>query len=465
MKTKYVTLLIVVLSACQSYKNLPTLIENSTWKTQDIAASVQSKTGNSEMGYKYLIEGDYIGSGTPYGFMKNKMLKKPDTILARSADNQYAFYTGNVFKTSNGTKVFAENCFTCHSSTLNGKVVLGLGNSLADFKKSKVLLTKFVRLAIKIKYRKDSPERQAFQPFASSIKVLPPYIITNNSGVNPAFRLEEACTIYRNPIDLLQIKKANFKLIKYTLASDTPPLWNVAKKNAFYYNGMGRGSMTKLLMQASLLGIPDTTTARKVHDNFDDVLAWLKTITPPSYPKEIDKTKLLTGEAIFEKHCSNCHGTYGPKSKYPNKLVALHIVKTDPHYAQYFSQKSHLVEWYNKSWFANSFPKSSLQAENGYIAPPLDGIWASAPYLHNGSVPTLEDLLNSSQRPVRWKRSQSSFAYDYQKVGWKYSIPSKSRGKNIYDTQLLGYGNGGHSFGDKLNNEERTNLIEYLKSL
>lgn len=466
MKIRYLFLFSTFFfNSCNSYKDLPTFTENPAWKTQEIPATPQSNTGNADAGYTYLIEGDYIGGGTPFDIMKNKMLKKPDTVLARSGDNKYAFYWGNVFKTTNGTKVFAGNCLTCHSSALNGKVILGLGNSFADFKKSQTKTTKLLRLVVGLKYKKNSPTRQAFRAYGNSIKVLPPYIITNNSGVNPAFRLEEACTIYRNPVDLLHQKKANFKPISYTLASDIPPLWNITKKNALYYNGMGRGSMTKLLMQASLLGIPDTTTARKVHENFDDILAWLKSITPPPYPREIEKDKLIAGQTLFEKHCSSCHGTYGSKNKYPNKLVALHIVKTDPLYARYFSQNSHLVEWYNKSWFANSTPKSTLQAEDGYVAPPLDGIWASAPYLHNGSVPTLEDLLNSSQRPIKWQRSTSSYAYDYQKVGWKYTITSKNKGDRIYNTTLPGYGNAGHTFGDKLSPEERSNLIEYLKSL
>ncbi len=466
MKKLYFILFTIILAiSCQTSKDLPIFKENLSWKTKEIPATEQIMTGNSIAGFKYLTEGDYIGSGTPYQLIKNKMQKRPDTILARNGDNEYAFYWGNVFKTNNGVKVFAGNCFTCHSATLNEKVILGLGNTNSQYQENKSLPTKLLRLFVKTKYKKNGDTRTAFQPYSNSIKVLSPYILTNNGIVNPAFRLEEACTIFRNPIDLKHEKKANFKPISYTFASDVPPLWNLKKKNALYYNSMGRGSMTKLLMQASVIGIPDSSSARLVHENFDDVLAWIKTINPPSYPKEIDAEKMQKGKVVFEKNCSNCHGTYGEKSTYPNKLIALHIVKTDPLYALYFTQKSHLVDWYNRSWYANSNPKSSLIPEEGYIAPPLDGIWASAPYLHNGSVPTLNDLLNSQQRPTLWQKNQSKNNYDYENLGWKYQIATKAKGKNWYNSNLPGYGNNGHTFGDKLNNDERIALIEYLKSL
>jgi hypothetical protein len=111
----------------------------------------------------------------------------------------------------------------------------------------------------------------------------------------------------------------------------------------------------------------------------------------------------------------------------------------------------------------------------GYQAPPLDGIWATAPYLHNGSVPTLATLLKSSDRPTRFTRPPSTdFAhYDRVNVGWKFervaeppppSMPAH-QARFIYDTARFGLGNGGHTFGDKLGDAERRDLIEYLKTL
>ena len=127
--------------------------------------------------------------------------------------------------------------------------------------------------------------------------------------------------------------------------------------------------------------------------------------------------------------------------------------------------QSGIVAWYNSSWFAKSEPRSWFVPDTGYVAPPLDGIWITAPYLHNGSVPTLEDLLNSPQRPVYWSRTGESAEYDYKKVGWRYERPEKPKGDWTFDTTLPGYSNQGHYFGDKLSQGERTAVIEYLKTL
>src|SRR6185437_677273 len=101
---------------------------------------------------------------------------------------------------------------------------------------------------------------------------------------------------------------------------------------------------------------------------------------------------------------------------------------------------------------------------NGYIAPPLDGIWITAPYFHNGSVPTLEAVLNSRIRPTCWTRDFEHPQYDYSAVGWRYTVDTVGR-RSVYNTTLPGYGNYGHTFGDRLSDRERREVIEYLKTL
>jgi len=160
----------------------------------------------------------------------------------------------------------------------------------------------------------------------------------------------------------------------------------------------------------------------------------------------------------------------------------------------------------------------------GYQAPPLYGSWATAPYLHNGSVPTIEAVLDSSQRAPIWRRKlqtegpvtgfdqRLSTAYDFQQLGWKHDVlscgdipgnplancsPANDAGPSlvqmmtnflaglgwpgavavpdvspgaidkrlVYDTRTLGNGNGGHQFTDVLTEQERRAVIEYLKTL
>jgi mono/diheme cytochrome c family protein len=269
--------------------------------------------------------------------------------------------------------------------------------------------------------------------------------------------------MHRNPADLSYVADPLYEMWDYNIATDTPPLWHVKKKNTLYYNGIGRGDMTKLLLQASVLGTPDSSYTRQSANAFKDVYAWLQTLEPPAYPGTIDQDLAASGEVLFNKSCSGCHGTYGLTETYPNKVVHLDLIQTDRLYADYINQ-SGIVDWYNKSWFATSTPHSSFEPTDGYVAPPLDGIWASAPYFHNGSVPTVYQVLHSTARPERWTRSGDSKDYDWKRLGWNYEPEPKNK-KWTFDTNTPGYGNGGHYFGDKLSESERWAVVEYLKTL
>jgi hypothetical protein len=102
-------------------------------------------------------------------------------------------------------------------------------------------------------------------------------------------------------------------------------------------------------------------------------------------------------------------------------------------------------------------------------------VWATAPYFHNGSVPTVYHVLNSKARPKVFTRSFGTGKEDYDpaKLGWKVTEPAGPPGpeapaverRKVYDTGLRGRGNGGHTFGDKLTEGERAAVIEYLKTL
>ena len=98
-----------------------------------------------------------------------------------------------------------------------------------------------------------------------------------------------------------------------------------------------------------------------------------------------------------------------------------------------------------------------------YKARPLDGIWATAPYLHNGSVPTLHDLmLPEDQRPTKFAVGQ--LEYDPVKVGYIHD-PEDQRAPFVFDTSLPGNSNQGHNFAANLNEDERWALVEFLKTL
>ena len=91
----------------------------------------------------------------------------------------------------------------------------------------------------------------------------------------------------------------------------------------------------------------------------------------------------------------------------------------------------------------------------------LAGAWATAPFLHNGSVPTLFDLLQpQARRPARFPVGHRE--YDPVKVGFTTGHKSPVW---TFDTQLKGNANSGHEYGAGLSEDEKWELIEYLKTL
>lgn len=460
----FIFTLILGVIACGSYRSLPLVKTPADWKTQAIPKTPSDDSGDATAGFHYIINGDYIGSGVPMALFPEGMTNRTeDPVLTRSGYNENLPHIVTAFKAANGVTVMNGNCFTCHAGKIEDEVILGLGNPFSDFTRNLTPAAKVLDLGVRLKFGKNSPEWEAYESFSQYFEAIGPYIQTTKVGVNPAARLAEACAMYRDPEDLSYTYNPSYPMHKYTLASDVPPLWNVKKKNALYYTAVGRGDFSKLIFQASVLGIPDTIAARKAVDHFVDVVAWLESLTPPPYPKEINATLAATGARIFDQHCAKCHGTYGQEQTYPNKVVSLSLIGTDPYYASY-AVEAPIVEWYNKSWFATSYPNSWFEPVAGYIAPPLDGIWATAPYLHNGSVPNLWTLLQSAERPTKWDRNPQTATYDYELLGWKVT-DLEGYSKFSYDTNLPGYGNQGHTFGDQLNQQERKAVIEYLKTL
>jgi hypothetical protein len=120
------------------------------------------------------------------------------------------------------------------------------------------------------------------------------------------------------------------------------------------------------------------------------------------------------------------------------------------------------------SWDFNNLRKI---VPEGYQAVLLDGLWLRAPYLHNGSVPTLRDLLNPpNERPQTFHRGYDVF--DPVNVGFK-EPPPRPVGPNgrleqpyfLFDTREKGNGNQGHAYGTQLSGAEKESLLEYLKTL
>ena len=181
-------------------------------------------------------------------------------------------------------------------------------------------------------------------------------------------------------------------------------------------------------------------------------------IRPPHYPFKIDNEGAKRGGSLFEANCNSCHG--GPESD--KRLFPVAEVGTDPHRAEMFTQK--LADGFNKflaELEAQGYqaPKEfGVRSTGKYWAATLSGVWARLPYLHNGSVRTMQQLLTSpNERAKTFHRG--SRVYDTAALGYA------SEGPYRFDTRASGNGNGGHAFGADLPAADKRDLLEFLKTL
>lgn len=425
------------------------------------------RQGDAGRGREYLFNGDYLGSGIPLSLYRTVRGGNQRNDLKRSGENATLPPGVTAVTAANGETVVTANCLACHGQMLQGQFVVGLGNSLRDFTEDASATANLIDGMLRFGGEGKAAQREAFAPFRDVIRVVAPHIRTPTAGTNPAIKLAYVLAAHRDPVTLEWSDTPLMPLPPphEVIPSDVPAWWLLKKKNALYHTGMGRGDFARAMMASSLMTLRDAAEAEKIDAHFKDVLAYLMSLKPPPYPGTVDARLSARGARVFARNCSSCHGTYGEKEAYPNLLIHLDEIGTDPALARAAEVFQHQVGAYNESWFGTGEHAARMQPEPGYVAPPLDGVWATAPYLHNASVPDLECLLDSGKRPRFWRRSFESKDYDLEKVGWRYQEESAGGHKHIYDTTLPGHGNGGHTYGDRLSEEERRAVIEYLKTL
>ena len=452
-------ILISIILACFSFSQI-----TFEGDPEPVPASPQ-RVGSASAGYDYIINGDYVKSGIPLNLYHFAFKKETKDLLNRGGENGKVRFDFNVVEAYNGELIAIPNCLQCHAEFFDGKLIVGLGNSSGDFTSDQKLNSKVTQTMLTT-YLKLSPKKyEAAKDFLRVYQTIGTDLFTQCVGPNPADRLAALLAAHRDAETLQWSDKSSVEIPREVIPSDVPAWWLLKKKNAMFYNGFGRGDFGKFLMGSTLLTIHDTIHAREVDSHMPDVLAFIYSLQPPKFPFAINEKLAAEGEEIFEATCSRCHGTYGNNGKYPNLLIPESLIGTDSFLNKSNYQYSDLIDWYNRSWFSKGENPAKLTPFNGYIAPPLDGVWITAPYFHNGSVPTIEAVLNSKLRPSFWTRSFDSTNYDYQKLGWQFQSVSAPTNKYIYNTTLPGYGNYGHYFGDALTNEQRRAVIEYLKTL
>ncbi len=428
--------------------------------------AAEQRPGDPRAGYEALVNNAYVSCGIPYSaYREFADPPAPESLLAdRKGRNASLPYALTFHVTAEGVELVTSNCLTCHAEYFNGKLVVGLGNESRDFTRD---LSTFVESVGA--YVQGDQEAKEWQKWADRWNAIAPYVRTETRGVNAADNLTLALFAHRDPQTL---KWSNEPLMeppsKHPLPVSVPPWWRMSKKHAMFYHGGGRGDHAPWMMTASTLCTDSVEEAKQIDSYFPDVQAFIYSLKPPEYPFEIDAALAEKGRPVFERSCGGCHGTYGSESSYPNLIVALEEVGTDPELARSATEnEDRFIKWFNRSFYGQ---RAKAAPAPGYYAPPLDGVWATAPYLHNGSVPTIEALLDSASRPQKWARSFDSTDYDPKALGWRYTEPTAEpqdpeERKRIYDTSRLGYANQGHTYGDALTPDERRAVLEYLKTL
>jgi hypothetical protein len=255
--------------------------------------------------------------------------------------------------------------------------------------------------------------------------------------------------------------------------SDMVPLWNFrqheAGRYAYHWDGLNSSLQEVVLSSAIGDGASrawvDRDYARweaadpREMSSLRRVQNYISELQPPGYPFPVDRELASAGSAVFAQECSSCHAPGGERV---GQVVPASEVGTDRHRLQMWTKGAATA--YNAYGEGRAWKFSNFRTTDGYVAVPLDGLWLRAPYLHNGSVPSIADLLlPPDARPKRFWRGYD--VYDPVNVGFMSQGAEAQRAGTLYDTALPGNGNAGHEYGTALPAEARRALIEYLKTM
>jgi hypothetical protein len=301
--------------------------------------------------------------------------------------------------------------------------------------------------------------------------------------------------------------------------ADFPSIWNQRIREGMLLHWDGNNPSLFERNISAAVGAGATPVSLDL-PRMNRIADWLLDLPAPSYPAtwKINASVLTRGEALYrQQHCADCHGLKEEKftSHEVGKVEPIESIKTDRERLDSYSLDLNYNQYTlgaGQSWKFHNFRKTY-----GYANQPLDGLWARAPYLHNGSVPTLRDLLNPSctppeleqvgypARPKQWdawsrdererwssktrdgltndavkKIIEKSRAlgrrppvffrgydvYDQDRAGFIADIGSEGgRSFTKFDVNVLGNGNGGHEWAIDLPAGDKDALVEYMKTL
>ncbi len=271
----------------------------------------------------------------------------------------------------------------------------------------------------------------------------------------------------------------NWPADDYSLTADFDKL-GIPHESLMLMNLDGATTSWRSVIIDSALGL-QAEDSRFFRQRMADIEAWLLDLPPPRYPLPVDSALAVQGELVFEQQCASCHAS-GRRNRM-GTVIPLAEVGTDGERVNAWTREA--------ADSANRIVRNRMGVERtpmgkppaGYIALQLDGLWLRAPYLHNGSVPTLRALLEPEERRPRTfyrgydviDRANVGFVSrrcadgvtpetDSASVEFQWGCMPGDRGWR-FDTSELGNGNGGHPYGVDLTEGMKLALVEYLKTM
>jgi mono/diheme cytochrome c family protein len=270
-----------------------------------------------------------------------------------------------------------------------------------------------------------------------------------------------------------------------------PHLWGTGRITWYHWDGSTNSLLERNVGQALGLGavFNDKTFDSTIKvANIMALEALATKITAPAWPVDmlgpIDDSKAARGAKLFETKCAKCHYDLNriddlskatkAEAEKQDLLADLIAVRTDPRRADNFAKPvdttpfnvavADALHAIIRKAGGTLDPNHKWRVTSKYSSRPMNGIWASPPYLHNGSVPTIYHLLlPQGKRPSTFPLGHRT--YDAKRLGYMTDVAVP---RFTFDTAAIGNSNAGHSgpdYGTDITEDQRMDLVEYLKNV
>lgn len=238
---------------------------------------------------------------------------------------------------------------------------------------------------------------------------------------------------------------------------DLPVIWNQKPREGLWLHWDGNNDDIHERNYAAAMAI-GATPFSVIEANFQRVTDFVLELPPPKFPFEVDTAKAEQGWPLYEQHCASCH-QFGAEKV--GTVTDIEEIGTDRHRLDSFTVE--LVDTFH-TVHEGLFQFNAYRKTDGYSNLPLDGVWARAPYLHNGSAANLWQLLTPPAK--RLKEFYRGYpVYDPVEMGFVHSGPEAEAIGFLQQSSVPGNATTGHDYGTDLSDEEKWALIEYLKTL